>query len=338
MRNTEYYDLLGVSQNADENAIKKAYRKLALKYHPDKAPEDKKEEYEAKFKEISEAYNVLSDKEKKRMYDQFGKDAVNGNGGAGVNPFDIFNDIFGGGGFDSSGFPPGVHVRMGGMGGPFGFHQANFVRKTRDTVIRLEVSLEDIYKGTSKDIKIKRNIEGKNDEVNMNINIPSGCQNGIKMVKKGFGNKQSDSEPGDVVIVITHEDHKLFKLSDNHIIMEKDISFGSSLVGVKFSVKHLSGEIITFSTEGLIEDGDLRIIKGKGIPHMRTDKMGDFVVKFNVEKTFTLSSKDKKVLKQIFPVDNFTIDPKGKIYNAISSNNIDDDDDDRESGMQCAQQ
>ena len=276
MADTEYYDILGVSKDSDDSTIKKAYRKLALKYHPDKASEENTEVYTEKFKSISEAYGVLSDPEKKQVYDQYGKEALNGNGGPGVNPFDIFNDIFGnsgafgGHGFPQGmhGFPPGVHVRMGGMGGhPFGFQQGNFVKKTKDTAIRIEVSLQDIYKGTSRDVKVKRNIEGKNEETTIKINIPSGCQDGIKMVKKAAGNKQVDHEPGDVIIVITHEEHPVFNLSENHIVMQKEISFGSSLIGVKFTVKHLSGELITVKVDNLIEDGDLRVIKGKGIPY-----------------------------------------------------------------------
>jgi DnaJ-class molecular chaperone len=338
MTDTEYYDILGISKDSDENTIKKAYRKLALKYHPDKASENNKEEYEEKFKEVAHAYGILSDPEKKQLYDQFGKGALDGNGGPGVNPFDIFNDIFGnGGGFGGQGFPPGVHVRMGGH--PFGFHQGNFVKKTKDTVIRLEVSLQDIYNGTSREIKVKRNVEGKNEETTLKINIPSGCQDGIKMVKKGAGNKQPEHEPGDVIIVISHEEHPVFNLSENHIIMHKEISFGSSLIGVKFTVKHLSGELITVKIDDLIEDGDLRVIKGKGIPHMRTNEIGDFVIKFSVDKKFTLSNEDKEKLSNIFPTNDFKVDDKATEYEAIDPKNFDDDDDMRGNGqnVQCAQ-
>merc|ERR1711991_316645 len=95
--NTEYYELLGISRDANESEIKKAYRKLAIKYQPDKSPEDKKEEYTEKFKEISEAYEVLSDSDKRKKYDMFGKDAANmGDGGMpGGDPFDIFKQFFG---------------------------------------------------------------------------------------------------------------------------------------------------------------------------------------------------------------------------------------------------
>lgn len=343
MNNSEYYDLLNIKKSASEGEIKKAYRKLALKFHPDKAPDDKKEEFSEQFKKISEAYGVLSDPEKKQIYDQFGKDGLEaGGGGGGPNPFDIFNEIFGSqGGFSQMhGFPPGVHVRMGGMGGHPFFNNANFIKKTRDTVIRLNVTLKEVFTGVSKEVKITRNVNGKTEDVSMKISIPAGCDNGIKMVKKGAGNKQEDFEPGDVVIIINHEDHKLFKLSDNHIVMEKSISFGSSLVGVKFSVEHLNGEIININIDGPIEDSSLRVIKGKGVPHMKHGMMGDFVIRFDVSKQYTLSKEDKKKIAQIFPVDKFHVNPKGKDYDAIDPKLFNNDsDDERTSGqnVQCAQ-
>ena len=156
------------------------------------------------------------------------------------------------------------------------------------------ISLNDIFKGITKDIKIKRNIEGNIEESKMKINIPSGCENGIKMVKKGSGNKLKDHEPGDLIIVIMHEDHPLYKLSDNHIVMDKNISFGSSLIVFKFTTKHISGEMMTINVDGPIEEGDLRVIKGKGVPHMRTNIVGDFVIRFFVNKQFTLTKEKKE--------------------------------------------
>ena len=95
--NTKLYDILGIKKDADQNIIKKAYRKLAMKHHPDKNP-DNKEESEKRFKEISKAYQILSDPEKKNLYDQYGEDALNNNGGPGASPFDIFEQMFGGSG------------------------------------------------------------------------------------------------------------------------------------------------------------------------------------------------------------------------------------------------
>ena len=104
MSQNDFYDILGVSRDASEAEIKKAYRKLAIKYHPDKNPGNK--EAEEKFKEISAAFEILKDEDKRRKYDQFGHDAFRGGGssGQGVDPFDLFRDVFGGGGSGGSGF------------------------------------------------------------------------------------------------------------------------------------------------------------------------------------------------------------------------------------------
>ena len=171
---TEYYDILGIQKTASDTDIKKAYRKLAMKYHPDKNPDNP--EAEEKFKELSEAYEILSDKEKRHVYDKFGKDAVQGNGGPQVNPADIFNNIFGG-----MGGMPGMHG-MHGMGGmPFGMRQ-NMRRQSADIVTRVVITLEEVFTGTTKEINVSRKVKGKNETVNFKINIPPGCNDNTKIV------------------------------------------------------------------------------------------------------------------------------------------------------------
>ena len=131
--NSKYYKILGVSKDADDNELKKAYRKLAIKHHPDKNP-DNKEENEKIFKEVTTAYDVLKDPEKRKMYDQFGEEGINSmGGGGGGNPFDIFENIFGGGGFGP------------GMGG---FRNRRRRGKDRKEVIPIE--LEDLYNNVTK--------------------------------------------------------------------------------------------------------------------------------------------------------------------------------------------
>ena len=152
----DYYEVLGVSKGAPADELKKAYRKLAIKYHPDKNPGDK--EAEEKFKELAEAYDVLSDPDKRQRYDQFGHAGVGssaasggaGGFGGGMSMEDIFSrfgDLFGGGGFDFGGF--------GGFGGGGGGRQ---VVRGSDLRARVRLTLEDIEKGVEKKLKIKKNV------------------------------------------------------------------------------------------------------------------------------------------------------------------------------------
>ena len=151
MSKRDYYEVLGVSKSASADEIKKAYRKLAIKYHPDKNPGDK--EAEEKFKEAAEAYEVLSDPDKKARYDQFGHAGMGGNGGFGgggfgggmsmEDIFEQFGDIFGGGAFGG----------FGGFGG--GGSRTQQVRGS-NLRVRIKVNLEEMLNGTTKTIKIKK--------------------------------------------------------------------------------------------------------------------------------------------------------------------------------------
>lgn len=136
VKESKFYDILGVTPDADESTLKKAYRKLALKYHPDKNPDAGE-----KFKEISMAYEVLSDPEKRRIYDQHGEQGIKEGGGGGGgfhSPMDIFDMFFGGGG--------------GGMGGRRG------PRRTKNLMHQLGVSLEDMYNGTTRKLALQKNV------------------------------------------------------------------------------------------------------------------------------------------------------------------------------------
>jgi len=148
-RDTQYYDILEVPTSASEDEIKKAYRKLAIKWHPDKN-KDNKEEAEKKFKEISEAYGVLSDTEKKSRYDQFGKEGLGD--GPGINPEDLFSSIFGRG---FAGFASGGFTGHGGM--PFAGAGFGGMRREEDEVLVIPVALtlEEMYNGVEKEINYK---------------------------------------------------------------------------------------------------------------------------------------------------------------------------------------
>ena len=179
MAKRDYYEVLGVDKSASAEDIKKAYRKMAIKYHPDKNPGDK--EAEEKFKEAAEAYSVLSDADKKARYDQFGHSGVEGAGpdfsGGFGNLNDILNDLFGGafgGGFGGfSGFG-------GGFGGQRGQRQQRVFRG-RDIRVRVKLTLEEIAKGVEKEISIEKNVPctecgGKGAKNSSDIKTCPGCQ------------------------------------------------------------------------------------------------------------------------------------------------------------------
>ena len=135
----EYYDELGLNKNATEDDIKKAYRKLAMIYHPDKASEDNKDEYTKRFQKISEAYEVLSDNEKRKIYDNFGKEGLKPHAQAQAQAPDIFNGIFKN--FFQQPSP-----------------QAPMTRKNGDTIFRMDLSLKEVYCGATRKIKVARQI------------------------------------------------------------------------------------------------------------------------------------------------------------------------------------
>ena len=148
MSQKDFYEVLGIERNASSEDIKKAYRKLAIKYHPDKNPGDQKAE--EKFKEISAAFEVLKDEEKRQKYDQFGHDAFSGGGGfsRGVDPFDLFKDVFGGGG-GGGGFGSIFDDFFGGSsGGP-----ASEGSQGADLRVSVKITLEQAAKGVEKEIK-----------------------------------------------------------------------------------------------------------------------------------------------------------------------------------------
>lgn len=173
--NTKYYDVLGVPQNASPDDLKKAYRKAAIKNHPDKGGDPEK------FKEISQAYEVLSDPEKREIYDQYGEEALKegmGGGGGGHDPFDIFQSFFGGGG--------------GPFGGGSSSRGGRRQRRGEDVVHSLKVSLEDLYNGTSKKLSLSRNVlctkcKGKGSKSGASLKC-SGCQgSGMKISIRHLG-------------------------------------------------------------------------------------------------------------------------------------------------------
>ncbi|KAI9085099.1 hypothetical protein K1719_032915 [Acacia pycnantha] len=213
----DYYKILQVDRSANGDDLKKAFRKLSLKCHPDKNPDNKKAA-EAKFKQISEAYDVLSDPQKRAVYDhQSGSDDGE------------FSDRFGGMGETGGHAGASTFQRGGGEGG-----SGNMPRKAAAIKHTLECSLEDLYKGTTKKIKISRDVEdvtGRLTSVEeiLTVEIKQGWKKGTKVTFQEKGNVQRGVIPADIVFIIDEKPHSVFKRHYNDLSITRAISLSEVL-------------------------------------------------------------------------------------------------------------
>ena len=248
----DYYSTLGVSRGASDAEIKKAYRKMAAKYHPDKPNGD-----EAKFKEISEAYETLIDAEKRSMYDQFGSDYQNaGAGGFGGADFgDIFGDMFGG---------------AGGFGGQAGFggRQAR-PQKGEDQTINVMVSLTEAIEGTERTINVQTGNPNSHsnsyDTAPIKVRIPAGVTQDQKIRVKGKGfSGFNGGENGDVIIKINLQKDDDYRVEGNDVYLDLPVTPWEAALGAKVEIPTLKGKIKMAIAPGTQSGTKLRI-KGRGL-------------------------------------------------------------------------
>ena len=279
MAKRDYYDILGVSRNASDDEIKKAYRKLAIKYHPDKNPGDK--EAEAKFKEISEAHEILSDKQKRARYDQFGHAGVGGNAGGG-NPFAGGNYNFNGQSFNFDfGAGGGLDDILGSIFG-FGGGQRRPARGTdyRTTVV---LNFEEAVFGVTKIITA----DGKE----LKVKIPAGIDDGmsIRLTGKG-GAAPKGGTKGDLYVSVRVKPHK-------HLTREGSIMVDAAL-GTEVDVETVDGNVRMKVPAGT-QSGTPFKLSGHGVPLMRSDgDRGPHIVTIIVETPKNLSKRQKELLEE----------------------------------------
>lgn len=257
----DYYALLGVSRGADEADIKKAYRKLAAKYHPDKPSGD-----ETKFKEISEAYETLSDPEKRAMYDQFGADyqhhrssGFGGYGGQGPDFADIFGSMFGGG----QGF--GGFEGQGGFGG----QRQPRPQKGEDQQIAVMVSLSEAIEGVEKTLNVQtgnaRSQSHAYDTTPIKVRIPAGVTQGQKIRVKGKGFSGYNGGPnGDVIIEINLQKDSRFRVEGQDVYVDLPITPWEAALGAKVEIPTLKGPVKMSIAPGTQSGAKLRL-KGRGL-------------------------------------------------------------------------
>ncbi|MBQ6375544.1 DnaJ domain-containing protein [Candidatus Saccharibacteria bacterium] len=293
----DYYEVLGVSKNASDDEIKKAYRKLAVKYHPDKNPGDK--EAEAKFKEISEAHEVLSDKQKRARYDQFGHAGVGGAGG------------FGGNGAGYSGNPFGqefnfngqtFHFDFGGAGGGgifddilgsmFGFGGgARRPRRGADYQTSVTLTFEEAVFGTEK----KVDVNGES----LKVKIPAGIDDGMSIRLRGKGGPapEGGTEPGDLYVRVRVKPHKSLTREGAIILSEQTIDMVDAALGCEIDVLTVDGTV-TMKVPAGTQSGTPFKLSGHGVPFRGDGDRGPHIVTVIVETPKNLSKKQKELLEE----------------------------------------
>lgn len=292
------YDTLEISENASQEEIKKAYRKLARKYHPDINKDSGAEE---KFKEINAAYEVLSDENKKAQYDRFGDAMFGGQNfhdfsrsqGSGANIDDILSSIFGQGGFSAgngSGFFGGGFSGFGG-GGDFGF--SNFNAPNLDVQENIQIPFENAALGGS------YHYSGRSGS--FDIKIPVGLKDNETIRLKGKGNSHN-GRSGDLLLKVKVLDSAEYERVDDDLYRNIDISLKTALFGGKISLETLYGQVTLTIPQNTKNNQKFRI-KGKGIKNRKSGIFGDLYVKSNVilPRIDELSKEAQVVLQTQLP-------------------------------------
>lgn len=302
----DYYKILGVDRKATPDEIKKAYRKLALKYHPDKNPGNK--EAENQFKLINEANEVLGDPEKRKKYDQLGEnwnrfgnaqgyskgnpfdDGVHGQGGQTFYYEGDINDIFGQGG-GASGFSDFFEAFFGKGTGGFGSRNNN-VYKGQDFETEMEISLLDAYSGTSRIMQL-------GDE-KLRITTKPGAYNDQLLRIKGKGGKsRNNATNGDLFVKIKVKPHTSFERLGNDLKTTHTIDMFTALLGGETFINTLDGRI-KIKIPSCAQNGQTLRLKGKGMPLYDNNNLyGDLLVQLNIKMPENLTTKQRELLEQM---------------------------------------
>ncbi|CAN8257429.1 unnamed protein product [Cochlearia groenlandica] len=335
----DYYKVLEVDRSATDEELKKAYRKLAMKWHPDKNPNNKKQA-ESKFKQISESYDVLSDPEKRAFYDQYGEEGLKNQspppGASGGYPVgsdfgssfhfnprsadDIFSEFFGftnpfGMGTDSRAAPSGFRYgddifaslrSRSASGGGVGETSVPPAKKDAPIERQLPCSLENMYKGATKKMKISREVldsSGKPTTVEeiLTIDIKPGWKKGTKVTFLRKGNEQRGIIPSDLTFIVDEKPHPVFKRDGNDLVATQKISLVEALTGYTAQVTTLDGRTVTVPVNNVISPSYEEVVKGEGMPIPKDpSKKGNMKIRFFIKFPSKLTSEQKVGVKRMF--------------------------------------
>jgi curved DNA-binding protein len=309
MEYKDYYKILGVERSASAEEIKKVYRQLALRYHPDRNPDD--HSAEEKFKEINEAYQVLSDKDKRVHYDQLGASyeryTQSGGRPGGFNWEDWFTpgsqastsygrnvrvevgnleDLFGGG------FSDFFTRIFGGMGGPSSVRSRADAGSNQSSYrYEAEISLREAYHGTSRRIEV----DGRRIEVK----IPPGTKTGTNVRVADAFSSQSGGQTGDLFLVIQVAEDRSFEREGDDLHTAVEVDFITAVLGGEITVQTMSGDVVLTIPAGT-QPGQTFRLKGRGMPNLRhPDNYGDLLVRASVSIPKNLTKKERELFQQI---------------------------------------
>jgi len=294
MAPTDYYKALGIDKKATPEEIKKAFRKLAVKYHPDRNPNDKAAE--DKFKEINEAYAVLSDPKKKEEYDTFGSSGFHKQYSQedifrGFDFSNVYRDMGAGGGEDifsrlfGGGFGRGAG-RGGFRGGP---------QRGGDLEMEVDIAFREAAQGAEKQIAFRRS--GQREE--LKIKIPAGVDNGSKIRIAGKGGQGEGGGPdGDLFLIIRVLPDPVFSREGGDLFVDRSIPFSAACLGTTLDVPTLEGDKRIKVPAGMQPGTKIRL-KGCGIEPLGSNAKGDLYVKVAVHVPETLNAGQKKVVEDL---------------------------------------
>ena len=278
----DYYSTLGVGKNATDDDIKKAYRKLAMKHHPDRGGD------EATFKKISEAYDILSDPQKKQIVD-LGGDPKNQNNGNSFNqgPFEFH--------FNTGGVPPGMEDIFGRFGFGSGFGRQP-MQKNKTLNINVDITLEDVLSG--RDINAEITIPGTGKRKMINIAIPAGIEHGQQIRYEGMGDDAiRELRPGDLIVNVNVQQHRLFRREHSDLVLEKVVTVWDAIVGSSLDIETLDGKMLTINVPQGTKHGTILSCRGEGLPIMRSRNRGNLLIMIKVDMPTNLSASQLDKVK-----------------------------------------
>lgn len=304
MEYKDYYQILGVDKKATKKEIKQAYRKLALKYHPDRNPDDKRAE--EKFKEINEAYQVLSDTQKRARYDQLGDSYFRwqqGGGAPGGFNWDEWSshpgrrsnvrvevgdlgDLFGGGDFSEF-----FRRIFGGMGG-MGTASPRTSRRQRPLTYdyQVSISLTEAYHGTTRRLEV--------DGRRLEVKIPPGARTGTK-VRVARAITTPDGRKGDLYLLIKVMDDPIYERKGNDLYVDVELTLTQAVLGAEVPVKTMSGSVMLTIPAGT-QPGQKFRLKGRGMPKLKTpDSFGNLVVRVKVKIPASLTPEQRALFESL---------------------------------------